>query len=95
MVLVIPGLGVQISSSNWLGYTSTVFLPHTVIGDIIINEGITRVTLSFTTSTYSCSLAVDVPLQWEVVLMFRPPLYHSLQWILSNQNIKGHFLPPV
>ena len=50
VVLVVPGLGVQISSSNWLGYTSSVFLPHTIIGDIIINEGITRVMLYFTTS---------------------------------------------
>ena len=42
-VLTIQGLGIQISSTNWLGYTSNVFLPQTIIGDVIINEGITMV----------------------------------------------------
>ena len=43
VVLTIQGLGIQISSTNWLGYTSSVFLPQTIIGDVIINEGITMV----------------------------------------------------
>ena len=49
VVLVVQGFGVQISSTNWLGYTSSVFLPHTIVGDIIINEGITMVTCAVPT----------------------------------------------
>ena len=42
-VVVVKGLGVHVSSTSWVGLSSSVFLPQTIVGDIIINEGITMV----------------------------------------------------
>ena len=47
-VVVVRGLGVQVSSTSWAGLSSSVFLPHTVVGDLVINEGITMVSICLT-----------------------------------------------
>ena len=47
-VVVVRGLGVQVSSTSWAGLSSSVFLPHTVVGDLVINEGITMVSTCLT-----------------------------------------------
>ncbi|CAI8019076.1 Zinc finger protein-like 1 [Geodia barretti] len=46
-VVVVRGLGVYISSTSWVGLSSSMFLPHTVVGDIIINEGVTMCRVVF------------------------------------------------
>ena len=43
-MIVVESLGVQVCTMYWWGYSSSLFLPHTIIGDIIINEAITMVT---------------------------------------------------
>ena len=49
-VIVVESLGVQVCTMYWWGYSSSLFLPHTIIGDIIINEAITMVTSNNTNS---------------------------------------------
>jgi hypothetical protein len=46
-VLVVRGLGVYTSSTSWAGLSSSVFLPHTVVGDIVVNEGVTMCRVVF------------------------------------------------
>ena len=40
-MVVVESLGVQVCTMYWWGSSSSLFLPHTIIGDIIINEAIT------------------------------------------------------
>ena len=42
-VLVLGSLGLHLSVTYWCGYTRTLFVPHSLIGDIIINEAVTMV----------------------------------------------------
>jgi len=44
-VVVVESLGVQVCTTYWWGYSSSLFFPHTIIGDIIINEAIVMVTV--------------------------------------------------
>ena len=49
-VTVISDVGVQVWHRKWLVWSSTVFVPHTLIDGVIINEAILRVRANKSTS---------------------------------------------
>ncbi len=52
-VLVVGSVGLQLSTVRWCGYTTTVFIPHTLVGDVIINEAVTMVIAADSQSNYT------------------------------------------
>lgn len=42
-VVVLRSLGVHVATTYWSGHTSSLFIPHFAISDIIINEAVTMV----------------------------------------------------
>ena len=77
VVVIIQGLGIQ--STNWLGYTSSSFIPLTIIGDIITNEGITMVTKHKST-VFPLDNTFKLGTIWEVSLNSEVALFHVLHF---------------